>query len=590
MKRDWTRQAACLAVFLLALALAAWALLGLTRAPAALSLPYTPQALNGWTMTQEGERRSLSRTLEAAPDAVSAGEFASLRVTLIDQTGLTAALDGEVIFTSPAGARRGGTLTFSLPDGYAGKELTLTWEQGQLPLWPSVVLSSPARERAIFSAQASVKAIPAAVSAVVALLAVGLFCLSGALERFRWSLLLLALGPAGQALYWWAQLKQASPGSLPAVLLITWTNHVFFWLPPLFLITQVERKGRWLIPWALLAALDFALVPLSLAAYPLVQSMPHLMKLMSLLPFLLEWAGVVLITVLTLLGWRRRNEFFRLYAPPLLAAAVLCAGYGLVSGQWRQAGPGSPLHLLAWCAQALALAVSLLLFIRRSVRRDAELQAVSIRDALTREQLAQMEENSQAIKRAAHDTRHHYAVLRELLRKGQLGRAEDYLDSLTAQINADAPAAYTIHPAVNAILSTMLARAGRQGIRADARVELPQQLAIPDTDLAVLLMNLLENALEANQKAPEGAEKWLRITMHIRRQYLYVGVENARFAPVEQEPEEQLFRSTKGGGLHGYGLKAARSVARKYGSELRLVAAEGTFSASTVLLIPRPEI
>ena len=32
MKRDWTRQAACLAVFLLALALAAWALLGLTRA------------------------------------------------------------------------------------------------------------------------------------------------------------------------------------------------------------------------------------------------------------------------------------------------------------------------------------------------------------------------------------------------------------------------------------------------------------------------------------------------------------------------------------------------------------------------------
>ena len=102
-------------------------------------------------------------------------------------------------------------------------------------------------------------------------------------------------------------------------------------------------------------------------------------------------------------------------------------------------------------------------------------------------------------------------------------------------------------------------------------------------------LNLLENALEANEKAPEGADKWLRVTMHIRGEYLYVGVENARFAPVDFDPEEGLYRSTKPDTLHGMGLKSARATARKYHSELVLKAADDAFSASTALRLPKTE-
>lgn len=578
MKEKWTRIGGCLAAFLAALALLAWALAGLTRAPAVLTLPYTPHNPNGWTLEQKGAACTLSRTLEEAPSAN--GGFATLRVTLRDQAGLTAALNGEVIFTSPANTRRGGTLTFSLPDGYAGKTLTLTWEQGELPLYPSVSLLAPLQEEAVISAQASGKAIPAAVSGVAALLVVGLFCLSGALERFRWGLLLLALGPISQMLYWCAQLAKALSGDVLSILLNTWSHPVFFWLPPLFLILQAEKKGRWLLPWGILAGLDFLHVPLAVAGYGAIQS------LAGTLPFLLEWAGVALTAALCAVGWRKQ-EFFQLYAPPFLLAAALLAGYGLFSGQWQQAGPDSPLYLLGWCAQILALGVSLLLFIRRSVQRDTELQAISIRSDLAGEQLSLMEAHQQALEKADHETRHHYAVLRELLRGGQAKQAEDYLDDLTRHINGSASAAYTVNPVVNTILSAMLPRAEEQKIRVETRIELPERLSVPDTELAVLLMNLLENAVEANRLAPEGAEKWMRVTMHIRRNYLYVGIENALFAAVEQE--EYLFRSTKGDGRHGYGLKAAQAVAQRYSSDLRLKVGSGVFSASTALLLPQAE-
>lgn len=77
--------------------------------------------------------------------------------------------------------------------------------------------------------------------------------------------------------------------------------------------------------------------------------------------------------------------------------------------------------------------------------------------------------------------------------------------------------------------------------------------------------------------------------MHIRGEYLYVGVENARFSPVDFDPEEGLYRSTKPDALHGMGLKSARATARKYHSELILKANEDAFSASTALLLPETE-
>ncbi len=173
----------------------------------------------------------------------------------------------------------------------------------------------------------------------------------------------------------------------------------------------------------------------------------------------------------------------------------------------------------------------------------------------------------------------------ELCQEGNLERVDAYLDTMGAEntIHRD----YTVHPAVNGVLTAMLDRGARLGIQSDVRIQLPRQLSIPDSDLCALLMNLLENALEANEKIPEGPEKWIKVFIHIRGDYLYVGVDNARYEPVNFDQEEGVFRSTKEGDIHGYGLKSARLIARKYCSELRLEVLDGRFSASTALLLPQ---
>ena len=133
----------------------------------------------------------------------------------------------------------------------------------------------------------------------------------------------------------------------------------------------------------------------------------------------------------------------------------------------------------------------------------------------------------------------------------------------------------------------MLARAWKQGIEVERQVLVPEALPFPDTELCAVMMNLLQNALDAIALAPEGARKWMRIDLYIRGVHLYIGVENSRFAPVDYDGESGLCRTTKADkSAHGYGLKAVRAVARKYRNELVLQFPEGSFSAATALQMP----
>lgn len=226
-------------------------------------------------------------------------------------------------------------------------------------------------------------------------------------------------------------------------------------------------------------------------------------------------------------------------------------------------------------------------YIRRRSERETELQVLSARESLTREQLATVLESAAALGELRHEVKNHYLVLQNLSRTGETERLDAYLSELVSDVSSIPALTYAPHPAINAVLTVMLARAQKQGVEVERRIDVPETLPFPDTELCMVLMNLLQNALEANALAPDGARKWLRVDLHIRGVHLYIGVENSRFAPVDYDAERDLCRTTKEDkSAHGYGLKAVQAVARKYQSELLLKFPDHTFSAATALQMP----
>ena len=215
------------------------------------------------------------------------------------------------------------------------------------------------------------------------------------------------------------------------------------------------------------------------------------------------------------------------------------------------------------------------------------MQVLAARESMAQEQLAVVQESDESLRKMRHETVNHYTVLQKLSQAGAWDRLETYLDGLLSDVEAVPAMVYVAHPAINAVLTTILARAQKQGIKVEHEVSAPETLPFPDTELCTVLMNLLQNALDANALAPAGAEKWLRVSIHIRGAHLYIGVENPRFGPVKYDEKTGLCHTTKADRtVHGYGLKAVQDVAQKYQSELLLEFPTGMFSAATALQMP----
>ena len=102
-----------------------------------------------------------------------------------------------------------------------------------------------------------------------------------------------------------------------------------------------------------------------------------------------------------------------------------------------------------------------------------------------------------------HDFRHHIHALLNMDR----GERTNYLMNLKRELDMTAEMVFCQNQAVNGLLQEYAARARQDGVEFTARVDLSAHVPVDDLTLCIVTGNLLENALEANEKAPEGADK-----------------------------------------------------------------------------------
>ena len=488
-----------------------------------------------------------------------------------------------------------GWAYLTLPPDCAGKTLTLITEKRAGGTVPILYLTDNELILEQARADTSLRAFPAAVFGMLFLLTLGLF-LYGWLEGIRsWPVLLLSAAALGQTAYFY--LQNLPNASLPPALFglaLSQSRALLFAAPPLYLLLGMKKRRRAFAPFAVLPALIYWVIAGFQTVVPLFSNI----AVHAGIVFCLTIAALLVCAVLEA---RDGNPVFRLFLAWLGACAAVIGTLCAVSLARTGALPPTlgmflrnpltwlDMELFCWNSLLLTLCFleSVTALIRRTAQRETEMRVLSARENLTREQLATVRESAAALGELRHEVKNHYLVLQNLSRAGESERLDAYLTELVSE-SASIPAmTCALHPAINAVLTAMLARAQKQGINVERRVDVPETLPFPDTELCTVLMNLLQNALDANALAPEGAQKWLRVDLHVRGVHLYIGVENSRFSPVDYDGESGLCRTTKQDrSAHGYGLKAAQAVARKYRSELLLKFPDGSFSAATALQMP----
>ncbi len=269
-----------------------------------------------------------------------------------------------------------------------------------------------------------------------------------------------------------------------------------------------------------------------------------------------------------------------LAAMPLCAliAVVLLTAHRYESQMVNRVGLQQGLVILPF-----ALLTSLMLLAAILVLAEQERLERAGRLAQLREVYYQgLRQREGQVRRLRHDLRSHLTVLAGLLEQGQTQAARAYLRELGESPALKGGARLCENETANVVLSAKAGEMERAGIRLDLAVSLPRDLPVADTDLAALLGNALDNALEG-----VGQGEGRRVTVRCRadKGLFMLRVENTLGGPVRPD----LATTKADREAHGLGLPGMGEIARRYHGTLEAGVREGRFQLVVCLLLGGPQ-
>ena len=159
-----------------------------------------------------------------------------------------------------------------------------------------------------------------------------------------------------------------------------------------------------------------------------------------------------------------------------------------------------------------------------------------------------------------HDIRHYNRLLIKLIQDGEFDAALKLITANDEHMEETAIKSFCPSPIINAALSLYISKAEQEQIPLSHKIILPSLLHVDENELAMLICNLLENAIQANYKQPEEA-RGIAITAKAEKNQLILAVSN-RFDGDVPLSDDGLPFSNKAG--HGLGTRALADFKEKY--------------------------
>lgn len=176
-------------------------------------------------------------------------------------------------------------------------------------------------------------------------------------------------------------------------------------------------------------------------------------------------------------------------------------------------------------------------------------------------QYTKINENIENSRRLRHDLKHHMLALQGYLNRKDFDKAKDYTTQYLENASEYELLKFCDHQVVNMLAGYYYSFAQEQSIDFSAHINIPEKLALSNADIAVLLGNLLENAMAAASLAPEALRK-INLNMVCHRKMLAITIDNGFNGVIKQKPDGE-YVSTKPDHI-GIGLKSIADIAEKY--------------------------
>lgn len=200
--------------------------------------------------------------------------------------------------------------------------------------------------------------------------------------------------------------------------------------------------------------------------------------------------------------------------------------------------------------------------IDRATKAEQELIILNQSMALQTENIQSLEKSYRAQRTATHEFKHRLQVIYDLLARGEVERAKDYIQRLQIIQTSRIFVANTNHPIIDAILNERYHTAKESAIDMSFKVNDLSALSISTDALVVLLSNLLDNAIEACQRLPDN--RAIECTI-LSGETLFISIRNT--SPPVKIINGTIETTKKPEREHGFGLAGVRQVVKQLDGE-----------------------
>lgn len=200
------------------------------------------------------------------------------------------------------------------------------------------------------------------------------------------------------------------------------------------------------------------------------------------------------------------------------------------------------------------------------------------------EALLAYRESGESLRRLRHEVKNQYAYIRMLLEQKDYARAEEFFGEMSLRANPTFAMVGSGNTLVDDIVNLEIVKARSAGVEVSPRIAVPSELPYEEIDLCSLLMNLLDNAIEAC--GDEGvAQKTVRLGIVADQGALVVTVVNPAAHAPEHDEHGSLVTTKADAESHGYGTSIVRTVAEKYDGAADFSYYDGEFVARVMLAL-----
>ena len=278
------------------------------------------------------------------------------------------------------------------------------------------------------------------------------------------------------------------------------------------------------------------------------------------------------------------NQQGKSSSPSRLASAAAMLGlFGAVTLSQQTILPLNDDQIGTWIILSMVLLVSVL-FYRLSRQREMELEIAQLKQ----DQAEILERDYQALSRTYesnaklyHDLHNHIEAIYQCLTQGDIQEAVRYCEDLRTPVREISQTVWTGDKAIDYLISSKMALAEQEQIKTKVNVEYPHNTNIRSVDLTTILGNLLDNALEAADTAPDEL-RFLNLTIRRINAMLIIKVENGYGnAPTWNGGELETTKEDKAS--HGWGLKSVQTAADRYDGTITTDYKDGVFQSVVTL-------